>query len=202
MNPLILSITKHPIEAKQQALQSIQKGEIILFPTETVYGLGVDSACPQAIQRLYEVKGRSQEKPFQWLIHDSAIARTQSQMWDSRAETLARAFWPGPLTLVTLTQNGTIGWRVPRHQWLLDLLKELGRPLVATSANLSDQPAWKDFAPAVRCFAHAISFAADGGSLEYGVASTVVTLEKENIRILRKGAISEKEILQKAGRII
>lgn len=185
-------------EAQTQIIASILRGEIILFPTETVYGLGVDSENPAAIERLYILKGRPSEKPFQWLISNVEFAKTHSTKWNEKAERLARAFWPGPLTLVVPAGDSTIGWRIPRHDWLLGFLKALGRPLVATSANLSGQPAPKTFLNAIQDFRNEASVAVDGGDLKEGKASTVVAIQGDEIQILRQGAISHQEILTAA----
>jgi L-threonylcarbamoyladenylate synthase len=186
-------MTKDPASC-EPALASLLCGEIILFPTETVYGLGVDSSNVKAIERLYDLKGRPREKPFQWLVPDVATARMGSTGWSETADKLAKAFWPGPLTLVIAVGEGTIGWRVPKQDWLLGLLKILNRPLVATSANFSGQSAATDYSSAHKTFRGKIGFALDGGSIKGGSASTVVSVEGENVRILRQGAIPEEEI--------
>jgi L-threonylcarbamoyladenylate synthase len=180
--------------SREMALTSLRRGEIILFPTETVYGLGVDSANPQAIEKLYELKGRPREKPFQWLVPDADVARSHSTEWNEGVEQLAKTFWPGPLTLVIASPTGTIGWRIPRQDWLLGLLRELGRPLIATSANLSGETPSEDFPTVIRIFENQIGFALDGGILENRTASTVVAVENGKLRILRQGAIPEAEL--------
>ena len=190
----IFSLADQPVDARNRALQSLRQGELILLPTETVYGLGADSAIPAAVERLSAVKGRLREKPFQWLIATASFARENSTGWDPRAEKLAGAFWPGPLTLVVPNDGEFIGWRVPRHDWLLDLLVELGRPLIASSANASGQPPYAVFEPAYREFATIVDIAVDGGKLPVAVASTVVILEPGGIRITREGAIPAGEI--------
>ena len=195
MQTRILSLAREPKAALDAALQIVRSGGIILFPTESVYGLGVDSAQSAAIDRLYELKGRPREKPFQWMAPDIESARSASMGWDERAEKLARAFWPGPLTLVVPTHHGrAIGWRVPRHDRLLEFLRQLKRPLVATSANLAGKPARKTFKTAFQPFLNAIELALDGGVIESGMASTVVALKPSCIQILRRGVISEKAI--------
>lgn len=190
-----LSLAREPEKALHAALETILEGGILLFPTESVYGLGVDAGRPTALKRLYDLKGRLREKPFQWLVPDVEAARLASEGWDERAEKLARAFWPGPMTLVVLVRGRqTVGWRVPRHDWLLEFLRRLKRPLAATSANPAGKPAPKTFRTALRPFAGNIDLALDGGSIGRGLASTVVALEPSRIQILRPGAISEKSI--------
>ena len=199
MNPPVRALLKEPDQAWEEALRALQNGEIILFPTDTVYGLGVDSRATAAIARLYAVKGRPREKPFQWLVADIACARKHSSGWDARAEKLARAFWPGPLTLVVPHHGEGIGWRVPRHDGLLGLLAKLGRPLIASSANQSGKPPRMNFQPARREFADILGFAVDGGRLTASVASTVVILETRQLRVARQGVISEEQIHRALG---
>jgi len=191
----ILSLAREPEKALHAALETIQGGGVMLFPTESVYGMGVDATRPEAVERLYELKGRPREKPFQWLVPDLEFARAASKGWDERAEKLARAFWPGPLTLVVPVRGEqTVGWRVPHHDWLLKFLRRLNRPLAATSANPAEKPAPKIFRTALRPFADLVDLALDGGSIGRGAASTVVALEPSRIQILRPGAVSEPSI--------
>ncbi len=198
MNPRSYSISSDWEGAKREALACLRAGGILLFPTETVYGLGVDSDQPAALERLCELKGRPREKSFQWLIADTAAARSRSAGWSEDAEKLARAFWPGPLTLVVPAEGGTLGWRVPDHPWLQEVLRELGRPLVATSANRSGQPPCVSPREALRAMAGGISVAVDGGEMAGGRASTVAALEAGGrLRVLRPGVIS-KEMLRQA----
>ena len=180
--------------ARKETLVTLVRGEIIIFPTETVYGVGVDSENAAAIKKLYKLKGRPEGKPFQWLVHDAKIAKAGSLQWGEQAEKLARAFWPGPLTLVMPAKDGTMGWRVPKQSWLLGLLKEWGRPLTATSANISGEPPPKDLSTAIKPFSQEAGVAVDGGEIGEGPASTVVILDGDHIRILRQGAISEEDI--------
>ncbi len=190
----IVSIREDPRAASEDALEALQGGGIILFPTETVYGLGVDPANTDAVKHLYVFKGRPKEKPFQWLIADASQARAVSGGWDERAEKLAQAFWPGPLTLVVAVEGETVGWRVPDHEWLHGLLVKFGRPMIATSANRSGEPPAKSCAEAFQHFGSDLALAVDGGLIKKGVASTVVSLEPGEVKILREGAISEASI--------
>ena len=192
----IISIAKHPRRSQRLALSAIRKGQIILFPTETVYGLGVDSKKASAIKQLYILKGRPRQKPFQYLVASAKEAQKRSSGWNPQVETLARIFWPGPLTLVVPTLRGSIGWRVPSHKWLLALLKKLGRPLVATSANLSGKKPPIAFTKALRPFNREIGLALDGGLIRGGKASTVVRVKKGGVKILREGAIPRKAVFQ------
>lgn len=179
------------------ALDVLRKKGIILFPTETVYGLGVNFGNKEGIEKLYDLKGRPKEKPFQWLAHDVSVVRANSMDWNESIEKLANAYWPGPLTLVLPSLSGeTIGWRIPKHHWLLALLAELKNPLIATSANLSGQPTPHDFLKVVEPFQNKIELAVDGGSPQLGVASTVLGKTATGFKILREGAISRQDLLK------
>ena len=193
----ILSLKSQSKEALAASLETFSQGGIILFPTESVYGLAVDSRSPSGIEQLYELKGRPKEKPFQWLVSDMLMIRSQSTIWNEDIEKLATTFWPGPLTLVLPSIDGaTVGWRIPKHDWLLGLLKVLGHPLIATSANLSGQPALKEFKAALQPFQDHINLALDGGAIESGIPSTVVKWQPEGFKILREGTISQKNLDQ------
>ncbi len=185
--------------ARAAALDALRQGKLILFPTETVYGIGAASTQPAAVERLSVAKERSPGKPFQWLVADVAAARRGSTGWDDRAERLARAFWPGPLTLVVPAGSGTLGWRVPRHDWLLGLLRELDGAMVSSSANPANTPPPKTCAEAVRLLGASAALAVDGGAVPEGESSTVVELTSRDFRILRAGAISEAALLKVLG---
>lgn len=182
--------------ARATALEELRQGRLILFPTETVYGVGADAANLAAVELLAVAKGRPPGKPFQWLVAEAGMARLGSTGWDDRAERLARAFWPGPLTLVVPSGEGTIGWRVPAHGWLLGLLREFGRAILASSANFSDRPPPKSCAEAVRLMGASAGLAVDGGAIPPGEASTVAQLTPNELRILRPGAIPESALLR------
>ncbi|MCC7519700.1 MAG: threonylcarbamoyl-AMP synthase [Verrucomicrobiae bacterium] len=180
--------------ARVFAVEALRRGELLIFPTETVYGIGADAQNAAAAERLTVAKGRPLGKPFQWLVATPEIARRGSSFWDPRAERLARAFWPGPLTLVVPAGERSVGWRVPRHTWLLELLHAWGGALMASSANLTGLPPPKACAEAVRGLGGSVSLAVDGGILPPGEASTVVEFTPEGMRLLRSGAIPEESL--------
>jgi len=193
--PVRIISSLHDAEgACRAALDAVKRGRIILFPTETVYGLGVDSRNPRAIEKLYRLKERAREKPFQWLVADVEAARAASPGWNELADKLTRAFWPGPLTLVVRARKGTIGWRMPQHEWLLEFLRQLGRPLIATSANRSGGRPVQSCAEAVKLFGSRIGVAMDGGEIREGRVSTVMSVVRGKPEMLRGGAIPEEEI--------
>ncbi|MDD2709492.1 MAG: L-threonylcarbamoyladenylate synthase [Verrucomicrobiae bacterium] len=187
--------------ALREAAAVLKNGGVLLFPTESVYGVGVLACHAAAQNRLRDLKGRPDGKPFQWLTHSIENIRNLSTGWNETAERLARAFWPGPMTLIVKTGNQAAGWRIPRHPWLLQLLENLGRPLASSSANLSGEPSPQNFIDALRPFQGRIDLAIDGGPADCGIASTVVLLAGDTpLRILREGAIPAATILQTATR--
>jgi release factor glutamine methyltransferase len=185
------------------ALAALEAGELILFPTETVYGIGARCDRPAAIARLYAAKGRDAGKPLQILVADASTARRLAADWPPMAEALAARFWPGPLTLVVPASeavpadlraaDGTVGLRCPDLPLLTRLLAAAG-PLAASSANRAGQPPATTRAEAVACLGDAAAVALDGGTAREGVASTVVRLGAAGVEILRQGALSAADI--------
>lgn len=177
----------------QTAIQKLKAGEIIGIPTETVYGLAVDAANSDAILKLYEAKGREQNKPFQVMVADLQAA-SQLVHITPLAQKLAEAFLPGPLSLVLAKKEGqgTLAIRIPDHPVMLGLLERYGQPVIATSANLSGQPAATD-AAGVRAIFPAF-FVLEGGPCRAGVPSTVVDVTSGEVKILREGAITKAQL--------
>jgi L-threonylcarbamoyladenylate synthase len=160
-------------EAVSLAARCLREGGVAALPTETVYGLMALWRDGLARERIYELKKRP--------------AATLAA--------LGEAFWPGPLTVVAEAAGGdTVGLRVPRHGLLLSILDELGEPLAATSANLSGQPPALEAESAVRDLAGEVDLLVDGGTVEVGEASTVVSVVGGELKVLRPGPISEAEL--------
>ena len=174
------------------------------MPTETVYGLAADAANARAVAAVYEAKGRPSFNPLIAHVSDLAMARRIAR-FDARAEALAAAFWPGPLTLVLpvgdtdavcdLARAGldTVAVRAPGHPLAHALIAALGRPVVAPSANRSGRPSPTTFADAVEETGRAAAAALDGGPCAVGLESTVVGL-LDAARLLRPGAVTRAQI--------
>jgi L-threonylcarbamoyladenylate synthase len=197
----ILSV--HDLQALEQAEQLLRHGDLVAFPTDTVYGLGAMLFDPQAIEKLYRVKGRDAAKAIAVLLGDeSALAQVAVEL-DPVVARLARRFWPGPLTLVVpahpslppiLSPAPTVGVRMPDHPVALALLRRAG-PLAVTSANLSGQPSART-AQEVDAQLHGrIPFILDGGVTPGGLPSTVVDCTGDEPVILRQGPISLAQLL-------
>lgn len=192
---------EHP-RALERLLSLINQERTIVFPTDTVYGLGAAAFSKSGINRLYEIKGRSQEKAIAILIGVPDQLPAIIKDLPPSAEKLVRKFWPGALTLVVnknpnlpenLSPLPTIGVRMPRHQFALSLLRLCG-PLATTSANLSGRPEGKSVIEVMDQLCDRTDLILDGGPVSGGVPSTVVDCTASPIKILRKGAIPEEEI--------
>jgi L-threonylcarbamoyladenylate synthase len=185
-------------------------GGLVGFPTETVYGLGADATNAQAVARLYQAKGRPAFNPLIAHVTDIAAARAIAR-FDRLAEALAKAFWPGPLTLVLpktedcavadLATAGldTVAIRVPAHPVARDILRAFGRPVVAPSANLSGHVSPTTAAHVESDLAGRIDLIVDGGPVAVGVESTIIGCFEAPI-LLRPGGLPREAIERVIGR--
>lgn len=184
----------------KKAAAILRRGGLIAFPTDTVYGLGTNALRREGFRRIYALKGRDPRKPLPVLVESLARAEALAHL-DPRARALARAFWPGPLTLVLKTKAlgrrasgaDTIGLRVPDHAGVRALIRAAGAPLAATSANRSRHPECRSAEEVASALGKDIDFILDGGTL-HGTPSTVVDLTGPEAGILRWGQLPEREI--------
>lgn len=195
-------------DAILQALNVIQAGGLIAFPTDTVYGLAADFCNPDAIDRIYAAKDRDTRKPVAILIGEAEQLSLVMDQLTPGAARLAAQFWPGALTLivprkpdlpVNLSSLMTIGVRMPAHPWALELLRQSG-PLATTSANLSGEPDSKTADQVLKYLRGRFDLLLDGGACPGGVPSTVVDCTGSEALILREGAISSAAIHQAWGK--
>jgi L-threonylcarbamoyladenylate synthase len=209
------SITVDPLhpdaEALQEAAAILREGGTVAFPTETVYGLGADAGNPEALQKVFEAKGRPPDNPL--IVHVAALqdVRRIVAEFPDKAKRLAERFWPGPLTLVlpktpAVAQEATcnlptVGVRIPQHPVALALLKAADIPVAAPSANLSGKPS-PTTAEAVReDLAGRIDLLVDGGPAMIGLESTVLDMTSEPPTLLRPGGVTREAIEQTIGPI-
>jgi L-threonylcarbamoyladenylate synthase len=183
------------------AAEMLREGRLVAFPTETVYGLGADATQARAVAEIYRAKGRPSFNPLIAHVADVATARREGS-FDLRAERLAEAFWPGPLTLVLplaagasvcdLARSGlrSVGLRMPDHPVTLGLLAAAGRPIAAPSANLSGRVSPTAPAHVLADLGGRIDAVIDGGSCGIGVESTIVALLDGKAALLRPGGLS------------
>ena len=177
--------------AVEEAAAALARGELVAFPTDTVYGL---AAGHDHIRRLYVAKDRPKDKRIPVLLSDAANLEA-SALVTPAARALAAAFWPGPLTLVLVApRRGTIAFRVPDHALARRLIAASGGGLPVTSANRSGQPDTRTADEVVAQLEGRVALILDGGRTTGGVASTVIDCTTERIKIIREGAVTAAEI--------
>jgi L-threonylcarbamoyladenylate synthase len=198
-----------------QAVAHLVGGGLLAYPTETVYGLGSRARGPE-VRALARLKGRRADKPFLLLVADRAMAEAQGLAFNAAASALARAFWPGPLTLVLPGGSGRlpdalrgpeggIAVRWTSHRAMARLVGALGEPLTSTSANLPGSPPAPGAEAIVRDFAPAVEagtlLVLDGGVLGNSPSSTVVDCTQPAPRLIREGALTLGELRRAAGQL-
>lgn len=195
-------MTDDPVRAATRALAA---GDLVILPTETVYGLAADAGQPQAVARIFEAKGRPRFNPLISHVAD-AVAAERIAVFDDAARRLAEAFWPGPLTIVAPWREGSavcdlaragldsIAVRVPGHARARAVLDAFGAPVVAPSANRSGRPSPTTYADAMEETGASAATGLDGGSCAVGVESTVVSVLGGAVALLRPGSVTREEI--------
>lgn len=194
-------------EAMKEAADLIREGELVAFPTETVYGLGADALHPEASKKIYAAKGRPSDNPL--IVHISKfedLVRIAKEV-PSEAKKLSDAFWPGPLTMIVQkndkvpyeTTGGmdTVAIRMPNHPIPLELIEQSGCLIAAPSANTSGKPSPTEASHVALDMDGRIPLILDGGAVGIGIESTIVDLTEETPMILRPGYIT-KEMLEEA----
>jgi L-threonylcarbamoyladenylate synthase len=188
-----------------RAAQVLLNGGLVVYPTETFYGLGALASHTEALARLTSAKLRPAGKPLPLLAADRAMLDPVVARWDPQADRLARRFWPGPLTLVLparpglppeIAADGTVGVRVTAGKVAAALSRAAGGALVATSANLSGGESIADPAALDPALLGRVDLVVDGGPSPGGVASTVVAIGSGEPGLLREGAVSWDAIRQ------
>jgi L-threonylcarbamoyladenylate synthase len=187
----------------EKAVATLMDGGVIAFPTDTLYALGADARQAAAVDRVFAIKGREAGKALPLFVSGLEMAHEIAEV-TPLARRLAIRYWPGALTLVLRKRTGfqsgalaggtTVALRVPRHDLALDIITKLGRPVTATSANLSGGPDPVDAQTVLSQIGGRIDLVLDGGRCAVGVSSTVVDCTGDAAVVLRRGAISDEEI--------
>lgn len=197
-------------EALENAARILREGGVVVIPTETVYGLACNALNPDAVRRVYEIKGRPSTSPLIVHLHSFDQVRSVAESWPKEAEALAKRFWPGPLTMVLPKKDrvpeettgglDTVAVRVPNHPIALELIRRTGLPLAAPSANLfmGLSPTTADAVD--EAILVDVSMVIDGGPCTIGLESTVLDLSEDHPRILRPGGITRADIQAALGR--
>jgi L-threonylcarbamoyladenylate synthase len=203
-------LTTDDPQALPRALEALATGEIIAFPTDTVYGVGADPWIVPAVEKLYAAKGRDYDKPIPLLVAGPEHLWRVVPGLPPVAQALTTAFWPGALTIVVprrpelpevVTRGPTVALRMPDHPWTLKLLRAAGGALAVTSANQSGQADPITAADVQRDLGGRLPLIIDGGLCPGGVASTVVDVSGPSPRILRAGALPST-VIEAALRVI
>lgn len=208
---IYISASQPDEEALAEAARVLRAGNLVAFPTETVYGLGGNALDGTACARIFQVKGRPQDNPL--IVHvaskDEALRLVRE--WNEAAERCAQAFWPGPLTLVLPKSSAipdevtagldTVAVRMPSHPVALALIRKAGLPIAAPSANLSGKPSPTSGAHVWHDLAGRIPLILDAGSSEVGLESTVLDLSGFVPTILRPGGIGKEQLTVALGEV-
>ncbi|AWS41087.1 L-threonylcarbamoyladenylate synthase [Streptosporangium sp. 'caverna'] len=185
------------------AASAVRRGELVVLPTDTVYGIGADAFTPAAVTSLLEAKGRGRDMPVPVLVGTVRAANALVENLGPYGQDLIDAFWPGPLTLICRVNRslswdlgdskGTVALRMPLHSVALDLLKETG-PMAVSSANRSGAPAATTAGDAEKQLGDSVSIYLDGGPCDDNIPSTILDLTTAVPRLLRRGAISVEKL--------
>jgi protein-tyrosine phosphatase len=210
MPPVVINLRKadDSRDVVHRAVQTLAEGKLVVFPTETVYGLAASARRADGVQRIFEAKGRSENSPLALAIRSAEDAWDYAPSLGLKAQRLARRCWPGPITLVVkhgddeslirqlpaevqsaVAPNGEVGLRVPAHAAVLDVLHMLAGPIALTSANLSGQPDAITAEAAIESLGPHVGLVLDDGPCRYGQPSTVVRAGEDSYECLREGVV-------------
>jgi protein-tyrosine phosphatase len=210
MPPVVINLRKadDSRDVVHRAVQTLAEGKLVVFPTETVYGLAASARRGDGVRRIFEAKGRSENSPLALAIRSVEDALDYAPSLGIKAQRLARRCWPGPITLVVkhgedeglirqlpsevraaVAPNGEVGLRVPAHAAVLDVLHMLAGPIALTSANLSGQPDAATAEAAIQSLGQHVGLVLDDGPCRYGQPSTVVRAGEDSYECLREGVV-------------
>ncbi|PWF99520.1 L-threonylcarbamoyladenylate synthase [Levilactobacillus bambusae] len=195
------------------AATAINAGQLVAFPTETVYGLGADATNEEAVKQVYLAKGRPSDNPLIVHVADEATVEKYAEPLSDKAKQLIQIFWPGPLTLIFKLQPNalsksvtggldTAAFRNPKNEATLELIRQAGVPLVGPSANTSGKPSPTLAKHVYHDLQGKIAGILDDGPTQYGVESTVLDMSTDTPTILRPGAVTEEQLTAVIGPVI
>ena len=192
------------IDDIKNASKIIKDGGIVLFPTETVYGIGANAFNDEAVKKIFVAKGRAQDNPLILHISDIDMLNDIAEDITDLEYSLMDAFWPGPFTIILKKKNGiasvatcngdTVGVRMPSNKIAHDLIKESGVPIAAPSANISGRPSGTNIKDIINELENRVDYVIDGGETDIGLESTVVRVVDNEVKILRPGKITKEDI--------
>jgi len=206
MKTQVLKVDVDRIESSKiaQISSSLKKDKLVIYPTESFYGLGANCFSERAVARIYRLKQRDREKPLSVIVSGMDMVEEVTLERPDLFYSLSSQFWPGPLTIVLKASkrfpehitggSGTIGIRWPDHKWLNALVKKSGFPITATSANLSGKKEISSPEEAFDVFNGKVDLLIDGGQTQGKLPSTVISLVSGRPKTLRQGALSKEEL--------
>lgn len=184
----------------------LNDGQVIAYPTETIYGLGADVANRRAVKRIYDLKARDYGLPISILVSDIKMLRAVVTEIPDNVLPIMRKFWPGALTILfpassfiqkgLVTNTGKVGVRISSHPVAAAIVERFGRPITTTSANLTDFPPSLSVKHIQKYFGDRVPCIVDGGECEPSRGSTVVDIADESMRVIRDGAVPADEVIK------
>ena len=189
----------------KEVARTIKQGGVVVFPTETVYGIGANGLSENAVKRIYEVKQRPLNKPISLLVNGTDMINEIAQDITDLEKALIREFFPGPLTIIlkkkdivpniVTANSNTVGVRMPSIEIALKLIEYAGVPIATPSANISGKPSGTNMEDIMKDFEGKVDYFIDDGPSKIGISSTIVQVIDGVPHILRQGKITEEQIM-------
>lgn len=207
MSEVIAISSKAPeIEDIDRVVEYLRQGQVICYPTETIYGLGADVLNKRAVKRIYDLKSRDYGLPISILVSDFKMMREFVAEVPERALSLMRKYWPGPMTICLpasqklpkglLSNTNKVGIRISSHPIAAAIVERFGSPVTTTSANLTDFPPSLNVKHVQKYFGVKIPCIVDGGECDPSKGSTVIDIGEDTMRIIREGAVPADEVIK------
>ena len=190
----------------EEAAEEIKKGNLVIFPTETVYEIGANALDKNAVKKIFKAKGRAQDNPLIVHVANIDMVKTIVENIGTLEQKLIEKFWPGPLTIIMKRKDNkiipnivtanldTVGIRMPSNLIAKELIEKAGVTIAAPSANVSGKPSGTNIEDIKEEFEGKVSYIVDGGSTDIGLESTVIKVENDKIDILRPGKITKEQL--------
>jgi len=184
-----MNILKLSKQSLNKVVETLQKGGVVVCPTDTVYGFLADAGNKKVVEKIYKIKKRPRSKLLPVFVKDIKMAKSLAIIGEKQEKILNKK-WPGKYTFVfnAKRKSGTVAIRIPKYKFLNDLLKKVNKPLVQTSVNISDEKPLSDIKEIIKVFAdeNKIDLIIDSGNLPKSKPSAIIDLTKQKIKILRK----------------
>lgn len=190
-----------------EVIDILKNNGIIVFPTETVYGIGGNALSNQVIDRIYQAKKRPREKAVNIMVSNIIQIKKYAEITSELEDKIIKNCMPGPITLILkkkenfgdyfTANNDTIGVRIPDNKIINSILDKIDFPIIAPSANISGKPSGIDVDNIIEDFKNSVDAIIDGGKANLGMSSTIIQVVNNEIRILRQGEITKEDILEK-----